>query len=101
MTAMTDFARAHWAVFMAVVGWNIITAVLTSVFKPQTPDQYARLALKHPRLADIWRAVGALGIDPVKFVLVLREVLRPELVPITYVPPPAPSPTTTKDDNTQ
>lgn len=62
---------------LIAIGWAVLTAVLTTLFKPQTPEQYARIAVKHPRLADFWRLVGALGLDPVKAVMVIRELVTP------------------------
>lgn len=76
MKSVLEFMSAHKALMVSIV-WPLLTAVLTALFKPQTPEQYLRLAAKHPRLADFWRFVGAIGFDPVKAVLVLQQLLTP------------------------
>jgi len=76
MTSALEFMSTHKALMMAIV-WPLLTAVLTALFKPQTPEQYLQLAAKHPRLADFWRFVGAIGFDPVKAVLILQQLLTP------------------------
>lgn len=73
MSSLFAFASAHPALMVAIV-WPLLTAVLTAIFKPQTPEQYARLASKHPRLADFWRFIGAIGLDPVKAAMVLQQL---------------------------
>ncbi len=40
--------------------WNVITAVVTAVWKPRTPEQYAAMA---PRLAAVLKWMGATGHD--------------------------------------
>lgn len=76
MSSILQFAANHPALMTAIV-WPLLTAILTAIFKPQTQEQYVRLAIKHPRLADFWRFIGAIGFDPVKAVLVLRQLATP------------------------
>ena len=80
LTTVLEFIKAHPAIVS--LAWPLLTALLTAIFKPQTPEQYAALAVKHPRLADFWRFVGAIGFDPVKAVMVLQQMLSP-VVPVT------------------
>ena len=92
MTSLIDFARANPLVMTAIV-WPLLSALLTAVFKPRTEEQYVALAVKHPRLADFWRFIGAIGFDPVKAVQMLARMLTPvaELpTVVTITVPPAP-----------
>lgn len=48
------------AVLMSVVVWPLLTALVSGLFKPRTPEAYAELP---PRLAAFLKLVGALGLD--------------------------------------
>ncbi len=56
---MLDFIERH-QVLMSVVIYPLLTALLTAVAKPRTPEEYSALP---PRLAAFLKLVGALGLD--------------------------------------
>jgi hypothetical protein len=60
-----------WMVANPAYSWPLISALIVSMLKPRTPEQYAKLAGKSPlwfwaRWAAFLQLVGALGIDPAK-----------------------------------
>ncbi len=59
---MLDFLDRH-ALLMGVLGsifWPTITGIVTALFKPKTPEQYAAMP---KRLAAFLKFVGAIGFD--------------------------------------
>lgn len=79
---IVQFFRSVWPwveahpVFASVVFWPLVTALVTLLFKPRTPEEYAALAVNHPRLAQLLRLVGALGIDLPKVLQVLGDLAK-------------------------
>lgn len=93
-----------WAKANPTIAWPILTAILTTTFKPRTPEAYARLAAHRPvwfftRAAALLQLIGALGLDPVKAAAVLIKLLggkqdpvpvpveTPKVRPETVLPP--------------
>lgn len=74
MKEFLDFAESHPVLFSALV-WPLITAIVTALFKPRTPEEYAALP---PRLAAFLRLIAALGLDPVKAVKIVQEAATKE-----------------------
>jgi len=67
---------------MTVIMWPLLTALFTALFKPRTPEQYAAIASKDPawfyeRWVEVLRLVGAIGIDPVKALQIVKNILNP------------------------
>lgn len=89
MQEIAKFAAAHPELMAAIV-WPVLSAVITALFKPRTPEEYAALATNWPRLAAFLQLVGALGIDPVKAVVALKKIPKGKSLPPP--PPPAPRP---------
>ena len=69
------WVEAH-PVFASMVVWPLITALVTLLFKPRSPEEYAALAVNHPRVAQFLRLVGALGIDLPKVLQVLGDLSK-------------------------
>jgi len=56
----------------------IVVAVINALFKPKTPEQYARIASRHPtwffaRVAASLQLLGTLGFDPAKAAKIVTE----------------------------
>lgn len=59
--------------------WPLALALLTWLCKPQTPAEYAKIAARNPqwfwtRWVEIMRLVGALGLDPIKVLKIIRKL---------------------------
>lgn len=60
--------------------WPVVTALVVMLCKPRSPAEYAKIAERWPtafwsRWVELMRLVGALGLDPIKVVKVLRKLL--------------------------
>ena len=83
---MIAWIREHPAIF-----YLLVTGLATVLFKPQTDARYAALAIRHPRIAEWWRVVGALGIDPLKAAMIIAGMFKeppPIRVNVSTYPPP-------------
>lgn len=63
-----EWIENHPAVVAAV--WPLLTLILTALFKPRTPEQYAAMP---PRLAAFFKLLGALGLDGPNVVDAIRQ----------------------------
>ena len=84
--AVATWVRLH-PVFAAFVFWPILTATITVLLKPRTPQEYATIASRSPswlwpRVAAGLQLVGALGLDPVKVLKVLAKIIRGTGAPV-------------------
>jgi hypothetical protein len=59
------------ALLLAIL-WPALTALVTVLFKPRSPEEYAALP---PRLAACLKLVGALGLDIPKMLEAAGQVL--------------------------
>jgi len=84
LAAVKVWAVAH-PEFMAVVVWPIVTAIVTALFKPKTPEAYAKLP---PRLAALLQLIGAIGLDAGKAVSILKKVVMGTQDAGKSLPPP-------------
>jgi hypothetical protein len=64
------FVRAHWPLV-----WPILSALLVLVLRARTPEAWVALGERHPRVQGAIRLLRALGLDPVKAVSALVQVL--------------------------
>jgi len=64
--------------FTALIGWPILSGLLTWLFKPRTPAEYAALP---PWVADALILVAKAGVDVPGIRIYLRRLLKlpPEL----------------------
>lgn len=68
------------AVWVIPLGLYLLSAIVTALFKPRTPEEYAALP---PRLAAFLKTYAALGIDLPKLIegigqiVTKRDSLRP------------------------
>jgi hypothetical protein len=45
---------------LIALAWPILTAILTGIFKPRSPEAYDKMP---PRVAAFFKLLGALGLD--------------------------------------
>lgn len=57
------------------LAWPIVSAVLNVVLRTRTPEQWVERCEKQPRLAAFTRLVRSVGLDPVKMVQALGELV--------------------------
>ena len=53
----------------------VLTAIFNLLFKPRTPEEYATIANKSPRLAEFLRLLPAIFPDPIKIVETLTNIV--------------------------
>ena len=63
-------ALAAWA-----VAWPIVSGVLNVILRTRTPEEWVERCEKQPRLAALTRLVRSVGLDPVKMVQALGELV--------------------------
>lgn len=79
MNAFSSWANVH-PVFMFAIVWPIVTALFVAIFKPRTPEEYAKSAARNPvwffaRWTAFCQLMGAWGLDPYKTVEALQKVV--------------------------
>lgn len=57
------------------IAWPIVSAVLNVVLRTRTPEEWVERCEKQPRLAAFTRLVRSIGLDPVKMVKALGELV--------------------------
>ncbi len=72
MNTVGSWLAAHPQLCAAVI-WPVVTGVLTALFKPRSPEEYARLP---PRLAAFIKLVAALGLDFPKMLEASGQVMK-------------------------
>lgn len=78
LTEIRGFLAAHPA-FCTVVLWPLVSAALVALFKARTPAEYARIGTRYPawfwsRWVVAMQLVGALGLDPVKALKLVKKL---------------------------
>ena len=63
-----------WAVFI----WPAITGVLNIILRTRTPEEWVERCERHPRLAAFTRLLRATGLDPVKMVAAIGQIVSGE-----------------------
>ena len=86
---------------LSPVLWPAASAVLVLLLRARTPEQWVALGEKRPRIQGAIRLLRALGVDPVKAVAAVvqivsgrapaRAVAVADAVRETLAPPPPPS----------
>lgn len=61
--------------FMSAIVWPLLTSIVTALFKPRTPEEYAEM---NPRLAAMLKFVAASGLDPLKAVEAAKQFVSGE-----------------------
>lgn len=59
-------------VLFATVIWPLVTGIVTAVFRPRTPEEYAAMP---PRVAAVIRFICAIGLDVPKALETIRLLL--------------------------
>ena len=57
------------------LAWPIVSAVLNVILRARTPEEWVERCEKQPRLAAFTRLVRSVGLDPVKMVKALGELV--------------------------
>ena len=57
------------------LAWPIVSAVLNVILRTRTPEQWIERCEKQPRLAAFTRLVRSVGLDPVKMVKAIGELV--------------------------
>ncbi len=75
---------------VAVTAW-LLLGLATLIFKPRSPEAYARLAAQRPtvvfsRVAALTQLLGGLGLDPVKVSVAALKVLTGTTSPAKELP---------------
>lgn len=58
-----------------VLAWPIVSAVLNVILRTRTPEEWVERCEKYPRFAAFTRLVRSVGLDPVKMVKALGELV--------------------------
>ena len=59
----------------AALVWPVVSAILNVLLRTRTPEQWVERCEKQPRLAALTRLVRSVGLDPVKMVQALGELV--------------------------
>lgn len=57
------------------VAWPIVSAVLNVILRTRTPEEWVERCEKYPRFAAFTRFMRSVGVDPVKMVQALGELV--------------------------
>ena len=57
------------------IAWPIVSAVLNVLLRTRTPEEWIERCEKYPRFAALTRLVRSVGLDPVKMVQALGELV--------------------------
>ena len=57
------------------IAWPIVSAALNVILRTRTPEEWVERCEKQPRLAAFTRLVRSIGLDPVKMVKALGELV--------------------------
>ncbi len=86
------FTKASaWCAAHPELVWPLLTALITLLFKPRTPTEYAQIAVRWPRVAAALQLIGALGLDVPKVVEAVQKVVTGRVDPPRKPPPSGPS----------
>ena len=57
------------------LAWPIVSAVLNVILRTRTPEEWVERCEKYPRFAAFTRLVRSVGLDPVKMVKAIGELV--------------------------
>jgi len=57
------------------LAWPIVSAVLNVILRTRTPEEWVDRCERYPRFAAFTRLVRSIGLDPVKMVQALGELV--------------------------
>lgn len=57
------------------IAWPIVSAVLNVLLRTRTPEEWVERCEKYPRFAALTRLVRSVGLDPVKMVKAIGELV--------------------------
>ncbi len=57
------------------IAWPIVSAVLNVLLRTRTPEEWVERCDRYPRFAALTRLVRSVGLDPVKMVQALGELV--------------------------
>ena len=60
-------------VFMALVGWPLVSAILNVLIRRKSPEEWEKWALQKPKLAFVIEVLRAMGVDPQKALIAAQR----------------------------
>jgi hypothetical protein len=57
------------------IAWPIVSAVLNVLLRTRTPEEWVERCDRYPRFAALTRLVRSVGLDPVKMVKAIGELV--------------------------
>ncbi len=66
-----EFLSAHKDTIVTLA-FPVLSAIVTWLFKPRTPEEYSLLS---PRVAAVFKFIGALGIDAPKLIESIQQIV--------------------------
>ena len=63
-----------WMVFI----WPALSGLLNIILRTRTPEEWVERCERHPRLAAFTRLLRATGLDPVKMVAAIGQIVSGE-----------------------
>jgi len=57
------------------IAWPIVSAVLNVILRTRTPEEWVERCDRYPRFAALTRLVRSVGLDPVKMVKAIGELV--------------------------
>lgn len=80
---VTDWISKNPLLFTMVI-WPTITGLVTWLFKPRTPEQYAAM---NTYVAGLLKLLSSLGLDVPKLLEAIKQLLKPDAAPSVKPPP--------------
>jgi hypothetical protein len=74
MDAAIQFWNDHQVTITAITLW-LLSGIFNFLTRFKTPEEWVEFGERYPRIQNVIRAIRALGLDPVKLISVLGEIL--------------------------
>lgn len=60
----------------AALAWPVLSAIVNVAFRFRTPEEWVAFGESWPRVAHLLRFIRAAGLDPVKSLRALQDVVK-------------------------
>jgi len=74
MEPIMQFWEEHGVMVLATL-WLVLSAVINSLLRTRTPEGWVELGMNYPRLAAVIKFLRAIGVDPVKAVKAIAQLI--------------------------